>query len=278
MTSPSPAYLRELICTLAPQWFSYQILDLHYLPGGYSNHNYRFQVDGAQYVIRVPGGIAQPAAHEREAHLYRHLKTRSDAAGVPSLIALDTDSGAMISRWQEGPLLVDAPAEPHRVIDYLRSLHEQLPASDHRYDPLEVSRSFLSNGAPDPDIVDAVASMRWQPADLRSCHNDLNPWNVIRCSTTPWVTLDWEWFGSNDPLFDLVTLHQGLGWDIDTLADLATDLLGHPASEERLLINLRVFWLREYAWAHAALANGSQRTEIIEQKREAGAAFRRLSV
>ena len=25
-----------------------------------------------------------------------------------------------------------------------------------------------------------------------------------------WKTLDWEFFGLNDPLFDLVALHQGL--------------------------------------------------------------------
>ena len=81
-----------------------------------------------------------------------------------------------------------------------------------------------------------------------------------------WVTLDWEWFGRNDPLFDLVTLHQSLELPRERLAELAAGLLGAPAEEARLRACLRVFWLREYAWAAAEIAAGDQRTEIAAQQ------------
>ena len=38
---------------------------------------------------------------------------------------------------------------------------------------------------------------------------DLNPWNVI-VTEARWETIDWEFVGNHDPLFDLITLHQGL--------------------------------------------------------------------
>ena len=90
------------------------------------------------------------------------------------------------------------------------------------------------------------------------------------------MTLDWEWFGSNDPLFDLITLHQGLGWDPDQLPEMASEFREGPVSDSELLGCLRTFWLREYAWAHAALCAGNDREEIATQKSDAIARLRAL--
>lgn len=277
MTLPTQEQLHKLVCTLAPRWSDREIRGFHYLPGGYSNHNFRFRVDDDHYVIRAPGRAAARSEREREARFYDYFAQHSEQAGVPILIALDISTGAMISRWQEGPLLIDQPTVPDAVISYLSALHDILPGSAHDYDPLAVSRGFLSRGQPDQDVLNVLGSLRWVPENPRACHNDLNPWNVIFRTSEPWMTLDWEWFGNNDPLFDLITLHQGLGWDQDSLPDMAAELLGDEVSGDRLQRNLQAFWLREYAWAHAAIADGSQRAEIIEQKRVALDRFRSLS-
>ena len=277
MTAPTQEQLKLLIGTLVPQWSDRKIGGWHYLSGGYSNHNYRFEIDHERYVLRAPGRISSSESRNREAKFYSAFRTQPSREQIPALIALDTSSGAMISRWQEGPLLIDQPTSPEAVCDYLNALHDILPGSDHDYDPLAVSREFLRHGEPEADIVQALAAMSWQPENPRPCHNDLNPWNVICCGPQPWVTLDWEWFGNNDPLFDLVTLHQGLGWEQESLYGMAAVLLRGSVSHHRLLTNLQVFWLREYAWAHAAIEGGSRRDEIVEQKRVAAERFRRLS-
>ena len=70
----------------------------------------------------------------------------------------------------------------------------------------------------------ARARARQSRRDLpeQTTHNDLNPWNIL-CATDGWRTLDWEWVGTNDPLFDLVTLGLGVQVDHPTLVEMARD-------------------------------------------------------
>jgi len=81
-----------------------------------------------------------------------------------------------------------------------------------------------------------------------------------------WFTLDWEWAGANDPLFDLVALHQGLGKDDALLPSLAELLTGRSPEPGRLDACLTAFWLREFSWANAEIAHGSPRPEIALQR------------
>ena len=137
-------------------------------------------------------------------------------------------------------------------------------------DPVASARAQLSIGVPEKAIVEQAAALVWNPPDTAVCHNDLNPWNIIRSDDDRWVTLDWEWFGENDPIFDLVTLHQGLSLDDAILVELAGELLGNsqPQSTRRRVRDaVAAFWLREYAWANAEVANGNDRDEIREQIR-----------
>ena len=83
---------------------------------------------------------------------------------------------------------------------------------------------------------------------------------------TAWRTLDWEFAGDNDPLFDLVCLGHGLGYDDAEMDVLAGAYLGVRAPATRRLLDTRiVFELREYAWARGQLALGSEREEVRAQ-------------
>ncbi len=264
--------LRQHIAELLPTWNVQDVRSFAYLEGGYSNHNYRFDYCGRRYVLRLPvAGSSESGFADRSLEAAFYAAARDNPA-LPEVIAYDARSGRMISRWHTGTLLGDAltagepTLTPAELVDYLADLRRAVPPSSRTYDPLQLARRDLRLGTPDPAIVTLAGHIRWSPPALVASHNDLNPWNVIRAGARSWVTLDWEWHGNNDPLFDLVTLHQGLALSDAELPALAERLLGQAPGDERLLRILQAFWLREYAWAHAALARGVDREEIVAQR------------
>ncbi|MEQ8783539.1 MAG: choline/ethanolamine kinase family protein [Roseibium album] len=265
--------LRQQVTALRPDWEPDQLSGFLYLEGGYSNHNYRFSYRGERFVLRVP--------FTRRPELNRHLEHRvyDGIAGghTPELVAFDPDSGAMISRWVPGTLLADSDPDADSLVDYLTHLHRQLPALTHDYDPVAQARAQLA-GADAPAWMERLAAdLHWAPENTATCHNDLNPWNVIRTPDRRWVTLDWEWVGRNDPLFDLVTLHQGAEFDPDVLQPMARSYLGAPVAAERLQRCLTAFWLRETSWALAEIRAGSRRAEVTEQRDRGLARLRELA-
>ena len=103
-----------------------------------------------------------------------------------------------------------------------------------------------------------------------------NPWNVnaLRTSTGRRLprlahVLDWEHAGDNDPLFDVLGLCTCLEWDRETTQACVhawSDAGGTPPpSPDHLDRTLTAFYIREYAWAVAQLAQGNDRPEIHQQ-------------
>ncbi len=227
-----------------------------YLSGGYSNVNFRYDVDRESYVVRV----VEIAAPEKR----RDIEQRYLEAGLgPEVVAFDFESGAMISKWVDGPLIVDEAPTPEQGGTYLRELHEKIPTGVHAYQLDSIVDQYLAGSRPPGRVQDALDEA-WRPRTSCGCHNDLNPWNVIR-GRDRWYTLDWEFAGDNDPLFDAVGLAFGLGW---SAAEMRRCLAayGLAVDDERILATERAFYLREYAWAVAQLDRGNVREEIEEQR------------
>lgn len=256
------AALRRRVAELCPRWDPDELSGFLFLEGGYSNDNYRFTYRGERYVLRQPFRPRPFVDRQLEATVYGALR----AGTAPELIALDTGSGCMISRWVPGSLLADTGADATTLAAYLRTLHHAIPPVDRVYDPLAQVRAHLEC-CDAPLAIERAAGASWTPEQAVACHNDLNPWNVIRSPRGPWVTLDWEWAGRNDPLFDLVTLHQGAGLADAALPSMAQDYLGGAATPGRLRRCLVAFWLRETTWAMAEIAAGNDRPEVVEQRR-----------
>lgn len=254
-----------------PDWNPEEIDNVEFLPGGYSNANYRLTYRDQAFALRV-AGVPQPFVDRHHEHAWYQILPPSVG---PRPIVLDKNSGSMLSPWIDGVLLVDAwPAlDATALLDYLIGLHAALPNPERDYDLATLVREYT--GA-HHEVAPMSASA--------CCHNDLNPWNII-VSSAGWATLDWEFVGHNDPLFDLVSLHQGLALPDDELPELARSYLrrsssaapGEPEIDRRLQGALKNFWLREMTWAAYQISQGNARDEIVEQRETAATRLRRFS-
>ena len=256
----------SVVRALLPTWRSGRIEGVTYLPGGYANDNYRFEYGGAAYALRI---ARHPGADRRAEARFLAL------ASAPDVVAFDLPRGHLLTRWIDGTLLAESPVPPETAAAYLRALHAEIPRGVRRYDPREAIRRDLA-AAPAPVALAAVDRLGWTPTDLRGCHNDLNPWNVLR-TERGWRTLDWEFAGDNDPLFDVVCLGRGLDYDDSRLERLAAAYYGtSPVPVSRILDTRILFELREYAWAVRQVALGNDRAEIRAQADTAERALRDL--
>lgn len=294
--------LQETIQRLMPGW-DQAVADFQYLEGGYANANYLFSYSGERFVLRKPVSSAllssQQGSHAQDVTSglaseiqFRALLKNQARLPIAPLIAADVTRGEMITGFIEGPLLAEQPPLPDHATAYLRQLHTQLahiPAAG-RYDlaslivhwlpqPPSWLRTYLRDGSDLRLLADGP---------LQCCHNDLNPWNIILNSEVPqtWTTLDWETATLANPIFDAVTLHQGLAaerantedgvgsrdvaLDVATpqwpsLSEFCNQALALPASTALTNAALRSYWLREYAWAAAQLRQGNQNPAIAAQ-------------
>ena len=201
---------RAILTTLMPAWGSHEVQRIDYLPGGYTNRNYRVEVRDHAYVLRVVDQ-AGPRSSERD---YLALDI------APDVVAYDALRGHLLTRWIPGHVLADSPPSPGEAGEYLADLHARIPLGLNRYDyNREVTSMFRRARQVDPAVRACFEATAWRPATWRGCHNDLNPWNIIRVEggkeAVGFRTLDWESAGDNDPLFDLVGLCVGLGWGMD---------------------------------------------------------------
>ena len=251
----NPANVLACLKQLMPHWNAADIHSLDYLTGGYSNANYALTYDRQRFVLRIPQRPQPYVDRRRERAWYQRLPTEIG----PKPIALDPETGVMLSPWAEGTLLIDAwpSLNLSDLINYLRRLHETLPAESRTYD---VSELMMEYGVADHQTVATAAPEK----QFVTCHNDLNPWNIL-VTDQGWVTLDWEFVGLNDPLFDLVSLHQGLGLSSANLLEFASMYLPAEDCQTRLPAATKAYWLREYGWAWYQIHNGNQRPEISAQ-------------
>ena len=263
--------VRRVLADMVPGRAETPFERIEYLPGGYTNRNYRVEVDGAAFVLRIVEG--RPPHPAEIAYL--------DLAAAPDVVASDARHGHLLTRWIDGPVVAHAPLSPAEGAVYLADLHDMVPLGIRRYDYAAEVGAFFQRaqaaGRLDADVQAVFDELRWRPALVCGCHNDLNPWNIIRVpaanAPAAFRTLDWESAGDNDPLFDLAGLALGLGWGTDeALACLNAYCQRRriprlaPSPEVRFDAALCAYRIREYAWATAQIATGADRAEIREQE------------
>jgi thiamine kinase-like enzyme len=244
-------------------WGAARDLSVTPLGGGITNLNYRVDVDGQAYVVRIPGRDSERLGIDR---ICEHAcSVAAHRAGVaPAVEAFLDDAGVLVTRFAAGrPVAEVAMHEPPmlaRVAATLRRYHEG-PAFPGVFSPFQTVRDYTAwsapRGAPLPDAfdwmrrqADRLEAALGPPARLQPTHNDLLLANWLDDGERLWI-IDWEYAAMGDPFFDLGNFAVHLQLDDGEEDALLQAYLGRvtPVALARLKLMKIISDLREGMWA-----------------------------
>jgi thiamine kinase-like enzyme len=186
------------------------------LTGGITNHNFRVDVDGGSFVLRMGGADTHLLGIDRGVE--REANARAAEVGVgPAVERFVEPEGWLVTRFIEGrPIPVDEMRRPEtirRVARALMRFHSAAPIAG-RFDAHavveEYRREAEEHGVEIPSAYPAAHEMSSRIRAARGeqplvpCHNDLLNANFLDDGEIRIV--DWEYAGMGDRFFDLANL------------------------------------------------------------------------
>jgi thiamine kinase-like enzyme len=183
------------------------------LGGGITNHNFKIEVDGAAYVLRMGGAKTGLLGIDRAVEHAASLRAEEIGVGPP-VADFVASEGWLVTRFIDGrPIPVEHMREPStlsRVAAALRTLHaaRAIPGRFDAHSVVEIYRSEAeANGVSIPhafgvayEVSKRIRAARG-PQPLVPCHNDLLNANFLDDGAIRIV--DWEYAGMGDRFFDL---------------------------------------------------------------------------
>ena len=232
------------------------------LEGGITNQNYRVDIHGAAFVLRIGGKGTHLLGIDRG---YESICTTIAAqvgvgAQVVHFLAAEE---ALVTRFIEGsaitPEIAAQPQMLRRIVDAMRRYHTG-PAFPGAFSPFETVRSYhrlaTERGVPFPATLPRVFALMARIEDAlhgaqqqRPCHNDLLASNFIDDGHVIRI-LDWEYAGMGDLFFDLGNFAVNQSLDGERCDLLLAHYFGEarPADRAHLHLMRLASDLRESFW------------------------------
>jgi thiamine kinase-like enzyme len=184
------------------------------LSGGITNHNFKVEVDGAAYVLRMGGAKTGLLGIDRAVEHAASLRAEEIGVG-PAVVDFVASEGWLVTRFIEGrsiaPEEMRSPSVLPRVADALRRLHSAA-AIPGRFDGYAVVDTYraeaVANRVEIPQEFAAARGVAERirvargPQPLAPCHNDLLNANFLDDGLKIRI-VDWEYAGMGDRFFDL---------------------------------------------------------------------------
>ncbi len=188
--------------------------------GGLTNRNYKVELDGRGYVLRIPGPGTGEYIDRRAEERAARLAARS---GVNAeVLFFDASDGVQLCRFIDGAVTMDAarfrdPGAVSRAARAFRRIHTCGGRFASSFDLFRMMDEYLGllrrRGARIPEgyeevqrEADAVREvLEEKPAPLVPCHCDPLAENFLDTGERMFI-VDWEYAGNNDPMWDLADL------------------------------------------------------------------------
>src|SRR3989304_2030124 len=211
-----PPITLEQVIARVPLFAGKEVENITSLSGGITNENFRVEVDGCAYVVRIVGEDTELLGIRRENELAANEAAAEVGVG-PGVAYFLRPEGILITGFIKGkpipPEEMRRPEHIRRVVKSLRLFHNGRPFPD-TFSPFRMVETYLIHArrlqAPFPEDIDwfferareMEAAMLKAPFVPQPCHNDLLNLNFIDDGQTVRI-IDWEYGGMGDVCFDL---------------------------------------------------------------------------
>jgi len=254
--------LEEAIARV-PFWAGKSDLKIIPLEGGITNKNYKVEVGGETFVLRITGAKTELLGIDRDNEYFANLV--ADELGIgPEVVYFIRPEGYLVTRFLDSRPLplqeITLDSNIKKVAAVLKKIHNMSPIPGE-FDIFKVIEEYTQTVTeyevdfpPDFDWIFARAkeaenSLAKHPYSPCPCHNDLLNANFLYDGNIR--ILDWEYAGMGDVFFDLAnfSVHHQLTDDQDRL--LLESYYGEvtPMAWGRLKILKTMSDFREAMWA-----------------------------
>ena len=246
-----------------PQWAG--ISDINSIPlgGGITNNNFRIDVAGESFVLRIPGADTELLGINRD-YEYAANQIAGKLGIAPEVYYFIQPEGYLVTRFVFGrplpPEEISQPENIRRVMHTVRKIHamQEIPGTFNVFqvvrDYTDIAHRYRVAFPNNYDwlierIQEAEQALSVNPHEPRPCHNDLLNANFL--TNGQLYILDWEYAGMGNLFFDLANFsdHHNLIDDQDYwLLNCYFDQEPTPAQWAHLKIMKIMSDLREATW------------------------------
>ncbi len=231
------------------------------LGGGITNYNFKVEVGGGPFVLRIAGRDTELLGIDRSVEHEASLAAAAVGVG-PEVVAFVEPEGYLVTRFIEGTIVPEErmrdPETIRRVALALRAVHRgpSLPSRFISFRVVEEYRTVaFAHGAEVPptyawarQVARRVERARGAFPE-RPCHNDLLNANFIDDGRRIRI-VDWEYAGMGDVFFDLGNFSVNNGLGADERRALLAAYFGEVRARDERALELMLFMsdFREAMW------------------------------
>ena len=240
------------VVTKIPEWNGKNI-SITALSGGLTNSNFKVDVDGTPYFVRVPGASTELLAIDRN-NEYHNSKAASDAGVAPRIFFHLPEYNVMVIEFLNGATMskdsLNEAGQPTRMAQAIKRLHAG-PRFLLDFNMFRLTEYYLSlckdRVIKIPDgYLDRMSTvnrieqaMNVKPLATVPCNNDLLAENYIDDGKHLWL-IDYEYSGNNDPTFELGNTCQEMQFSEEQIREVCAAYFGEvsPAMIARMKLNM----------------------------------------
>lgn len=223
------------------------------LSGGLTNTNFKVEVDGVSYFVRVPGASTELLAINRDNEYY-NTKAAAEAGVSPKVLYHLPEYNAMVIEFLTGKTMskdsLNEKGMPTRMAQAIKKLNQgsrfltdfnMFRLTEYYLDVCRERGIRIPDGYLErmPTVAQIEKAMSVKPLVTVPCNNDLLAENYIDDGKQLWL-IDYEYSGNNDPTFELGNTCQEMQFNDEQISEVCAAYFGEatPNMIARMKLNM----------------------------------------